>query len=145
MADALELGTPGPMRDALVAAVLRGAKTATTCLLLEYEQDGEALPGAGTRQVLVDSAGRGVAEVEITHVEVVRLGEVEVSLAHDEGEGFASVAQWRAAHEAFWEAEVRPGIEPGRWRIDDATGVVVQHFALVAPPGDSSSARRGRR
>ena len=39
-----EFGFPGPLRDKLVAAILDGAKTSTTALVVEYEQDGEALP-----------------------------------------------------------------------------------------------------
>lgn len=33
-------GFPGPQRDKLVAAVLRGEKTATASLRLEYEPEG---------------------------------------------------------------------------------------------------------
>ena len=35
-----EFGFPGPLRDALVAAILRGEKTSTTGLLEEHRRDG---------------------------------------------------------------------------------------------------------
>jgi uncharacterized protein YhfF len=42
-----EFGFPGPLRDALVAAILDGRKTATTGMLAAYELAGEPLPGTG--------------------------------------------------------------------------------------------------
>ncbi|MFJ9407600.1 RNA-binding protein [Streptomyces sp. NPDC101393] len=57
-----ELGFPGPLRDRLVAAVLSGAKTATTGLLTEYARFDEPLPVVGQQAVLPDSAGRGHEE-----------------------------------------------------------------------------------
>lgn len=58
------LAFPGPVRDALVAAVLSGAKTSTTGLLVEYEKEGEPLPRLGDRYALIDSGDRPVAVVE---------------------------------------------------------------------------------
>lgn len=37
-------GFPGPLRDALMSAILAGKKTATSSLLVEYERDGEPAP-----------------------------------------------------------------------------------------------------
>ena len=45
------------LREQLVAAVLRGEKTATAGLLVDYEQDGEPLPEVGERLALVDNEG----------------------------------------------------------------------------------------
>ena len=119
----LELGEPGPLRDRLVEAVLAGVKVATSSLLSDYEEAGEALPRAGETQLLVDSAGRDVATVEIVSVETIRLGDADLGLAADEGEGFGSVEEWRAAHEAFW-AYAGP--------LDDDTRVVVERFRVVS-------------
>ena len=45
-----EFGFPGQLRDKLVAAVLRGEKTATASLRAEYAPEGEdELPRAGSR------------------------------------------------------------------------------------------------
>jgi uncharacterized protein YhfF len=49
-----ELGAPGPLRDRLVAAVLAGEKVATSSLRLQYDDEGEPLPTAGERRVLVE-------------------------------------------------------------------------------------------
>jgi uncharacterized protein YhfF/isopentenyldiphosphate isomerase len=125
-----ELAFPGPLRDRLVAAVLSGAKTATTGLLEEYSRLDEPLPVAGERAVLVDSAGRPVAVVETTEVRVVPLGEVGLAHVRDEGEGHESVASWRADHERFWHsAQARSAI--GTFSVDDRTDVVAQRFHVV--------------
>src|SRR5882757_856292 len=94
-----EFASPGPLRDSLVAAVLAGTKTATTSLLMQWEDEREPLPVPGERQRVIDSAGRVVAIIEIVAADVVALGDVDVSVAFAEGEGYASVAQWRVAHE----------------------------------------------
>ena len=128
----MELGSPGPLRDRLVAAVLRGGKTATSSLLIQYEQAGELLPRPGATRLLVDSDEEAVGEVEIVEVDVVRLGEADLQLALDEGEGFASVAAWREAHEEFWRKEILPDLElPEEW-LDDDTMVVVERFRYLA-------------
>ncbi|MET9605845.1 ASCH domain-containing protein [Streptomyces sp. NPDC006512] len=126
------LGFPGPLRDRLVAAVLSGAKTSTTGLLAEYEAEEEPLPVPGARAVLVDSAEAPVAVVEVTGVEVLRLADVTLRHALDEGEGFASVAEWRTAHEGFWHSgPVRAAIGDPGFTVDDDTLVVAERFRVT--------------
>jgi uncharacterized protein YhfF len=128
-----EFALPGPLRDRLVAAVLRGEKTATSSLLLEWQVDDDSLPEAGERQTVVDSAGDPVGVIEILAVEIIRLGDADSALALEEGEGFANVAEWRAAHERFWVEEVMPRLPRDRVRpLIDSTEVVVERFRLVA-------------
>jgi uncharacterized protein YhfF len=125
-----EFAFPGPLRDRLVAAVLDGSKTATTALLIDYEH--EALPEPGARSVVVDSDDRQVAVVEVTSVRVIPLSEVDVAHAVDEGEGYTSVAEWRAGHETFWHsAQLRDALGDPAFTVDDATQVVLERFRLV--------------
>ncbi|WP_228079340.1 ASCH domain-containing protein [Streptomyces profundus] len=126
------LGFPGPLRDRLVAAVLSGSKVATTGLLAEYQRDDEPLARVGERQLLIDSDGRAVAELEITGVRVVPLGEIDLAHARDEGEGHRTVGEWRADHEAFWQgAELRAELGQPDFAVTDATEVVVERFRVV--------------
>ena len=81
-----EFGFPGPLRDKLVAAILRGEKTSTTGLHEEYLREGTPISGIGERSLVVDSDGRGVAMIETTGVEVRRMGDVDLQFAIDEGE-----------------------------------------------------------
>ena len=127
-----ELGDPGPLRDRLVKAVLDGDKTATSSLLGQWRSAGEQLPRVGERQLVVDSAERPVAAIEIVDVEIIRLGDADDDLAISEGEGFRSVSDWREAHEAFWTiAKGRPSQAGARWRLGDDTEVVVERFRVV--------------
>ena len=67
-----EFGFPGtPLREQLVTAVLRGVKTATAGLLVDYERDGDPLPEVGERFAVVDNEGRDVAVIEVTEVRVL--------------------------------------------------------------------------
>lgn len=131
----LELGFQDtPLREQLVAAVLRGEKTATAGLLVDYERDGEPLPEVGERLALVDNEGRDVAVVETTGVRVLRIGDTELEFARDEGEGFASVAEWREAHDRFWRSyadEVRAYLGDPDWDVTDDTLYVAERFRLV--------------
>jgi uncharacterized protein YhfF len=129
-----EFGFPGELRDRLVAAVLSGAKTATTGLLVEWELDGEPVPAAGERMVVVDSAELPVAVIELVDVQVLALGDVDIDTATAEGEGFAGVEEWRVAHEAFWNGyadDLRARLGDQSWRLVDDTPLVVERFRLV--------------
>lgn len=127
-----EFAFPGPLRDQLVAAVLAGTKTTTTGLRQDYEIEGEALPVAGTRAAVIDSAGRRVAVIELTEVRVSRLGDVDLNHARDEGEGFDSVAAWRAGHEKYWHgADYRGWVGDPGFTVDDDTLAVLERFRLV--------------
>ncbi|GAA2519162.1 ASCH domain-containing protein [Streptomyces gobitricini] len=126
------LAFPGPSRDRLVAAVLSGEKTSTTGLLAEYEAEDEELPPVGERSALIDSDGREVAVLELTEVRVLPLGEVDLRHALDEGEGYSSVAGWRAGHERFWHsAEMREALGDPDFTVDDTTLVVAERFRVA--------------
>ncbi|MGW3387673.1 ASCH domain-containing protein [Streptomyces cinereoruber] len=126
------LAFPGPLRDRLVAAVLSGEKTATTGLLLEYEAEKEELPEVGERSALIDSDGREVAVVEITEVQVLPLRDADLRLALAEGEGYRSVAEWRAGHEDFWHGgEMREALGDPGFVVDEDTMLVVEWFRVV--------------
>ncbi|MEU9043803.1 MULTISPECIES: ASCH domain-containing protein [unclassified Kitasatospora] len=128
-----EFAFPGPLRDQLVAAVLSGAKTSTTGLVADYEYEGEPLPQPGERGAVLDSDGRRVAVIETTDVRVVPLSEVDLRHALDEGEGYASVADWRAVHEGFWRSpEMLAALDDPDFTVDDTTPVLLQRFRLVA-------------
>jgi uncharacterized protein YhfF len=127
-----EFAFPGALRDALVAAILSGRKVSTTSLCVEYEVEGAALPVPGQRSRVVDSRNQPVAVIETTRVDVVRLGDVDIEHALDEGEGFTSVAEWRAGHETFWHSdEMRDVLGDPVFRVDDDTCVVLERFRVV--------------
>jgi uncharacterized protein YhfF len=130
-----EFGFAGTaLRERLVAAVLRGDKTAGSSLLVDYERDGEPIPRVGDRSLVVDSDDRGVAVIEITEVRVLRVGDCDEQFARDEGEGFETVADWRAAHDRFWGSyvdEIRSYLGDSTWTVTDDTEFVAERFRVV--------------
>ncbi|MFE5487064.1 ASCH domain-containing protein [Streptomyces sp. NPDC056527] len=132
----LALAFPGPLRDQLVAAVLSGGKTSTTGLMVEFESEGEELPRVGERWALLDSEERPVAVVETTEVRVLPVGEIDLPFAIDEGEGYTTVAEWRASHERFWHgAEMREFLGDPEFTVTDATIAVAERFRVVRQLG----------
>ncbi|WSF21881.1 ASCH domain-containing protein [Streptomyces sp. NBC_01353] len=126
------LAFPGPLRDQLVAAVLSGEKTSTTGLMVEFEAEGEELPRVGERWALLDSEERPVAVVETTEVRVLPVGEIDLRFAIDEGEGYTTVAEWRASHDRFWHgAEMREFLGDPEFTVTDATMAVAERFKVV--------------
>ena len=130
-----EFGFPrSDLRRRLVAAILRGEKTSTSGLVSDYERDGDPLPVAGERFVLVDEDDREVGVIETTEVRVTTIGAVELQFAVEEGEGFSSVAEWRAAHERFWLSyadETRAWLGDPGWLPSDETPIVCERVRLV--------------
>ena len=127
-----EFASPGPLRDRLVGAVLRGDKTATSLLLVEWHVENAPLPKPGERQTVIDSAGEPVAVIETSSVEVTRLSEVDLGTALAEGEDFTTVAEWRREHERYWTQEVLPALPPESARpLTDETEIVIQWFRLM--------------
>ena len=117
-----ELGHPRTeLRRQLVDAVLRGEKTATAGLLEDYEAEGEEVDRVGDRCALLGYDGEPVAVVEVTEARVIPAGDIDERFARDEGEGFETVADWRAAHERFWAG----------YEIGDDTLVVAERFMIV--------------
>jgi uncharacterized protein YhfF len=109
-----EFGFPGELRDRLNAAILSGENLA-----------------------VLDSRQRPVAVIEIVAVHAMALGDVGLDIALAEGEGFGSVAEWRRAHEEFWNSYrdwLRGRLADPSWRLTDDTAVVVERFRLVESP-----------
>jgi len=128
----MEFAFPGPLRDQLVAAILAGDKTTTSGLVADYEHEGDPLPRPGERHAVIDSAGNRVAVIETTAVRVIRLADVDPAHAVGEGEGYTSVAEWRAGHERFWHsAEYRAALGDPGLTVSDDTLMVAQAFRLL--------------
>jgi uncharacterized protein YhfF len=133
-----EFGFPGPLRDRLIAAILAGTKTSTSSTLVEYSIEDEQLPIIGNKQTVVDSNDAAVAIIQTVAVEIVRLAEVGLEHARDEGEGFDSVAAWRRGHEAFWHStDMRDFLNNRDFTVDDDTLVVLERFQLIEALGQA--------
>ncbi|MHB1252482.1 MAG: ASCH domain-containing protein [Acidimicrobiales bacterium] len=127
-----EFAFPGSLRDRLVSAILDGRKVTTASLVLEYEIKHETLPCLGQRSIVVDSNNQPVCVIETVEVLIVPLGEVGYQHVMDEGEGHATVSDWRKGHENFWRNEEMTASLGGAAPIlDDSTLVVLERFRVV--------------
>ena len=125
---------PGPLRDKLTALALAGTKTTTASLLVEMEIEGIKVPAPGTREILVDSDERPVAVVETITSRVVRLADVDDRHAIDEGEGYANAAEFRVAHEDYWNGSIddlRVSLDNPGFVLGDDTLIVLERFKVV--------------
>ncbi len=92
----------------------------------------ETLPYRGQRSVVVDSDNQPVCVIETEDVKIVPLGGVDFAHVEDEGEGHATMSQWRTGHENFWRSkEMTDSLGGTAVDLDDATPVVVERFRLV--------------
>jgi len=97
----------GGLGDRLLAAVLRGEKTATSSLAVEY-LSGEPLPRVGQHSELVDQAGRRHGRIETTRVRIIPLDEVGDDVARDEGEEYLDSGVHPLAEARAYRWEFRP-------------------------------------
>jgi uncharacterized protein YhfF len=129
----------GGLGDRLLEAVLRGEKTATSSLAVEY-LSGDPLPRVGERLSLIDSQGDVRGIVETTRATITPLHLVGDEVARAEGEGFADAAEWRRDHIAFWAdvAElIRADAGDPSWELRDAEPVVVHWFRMTSALPDA--------
>ena len=126
--------SPGALRDELTALALAGTKTTTAGLFADIEVEGEAVTEPGDLEILLESDERPVAVIETIQNRVVRLADVDDRHAIDEGEGYRNAAEFRVAHERFWNRDLdglRERLGDPTFAIDDDTYVVLQRFRVV--------------
>lgn len=125
---------PGQILDRLIDGINRGVKTATSALELSFDMRGEALPALGDRYTLIDSDDAPAGDIELTEVRVLPLADIGLDVATAEGDWFDSVAQWREAHERFFNRsadQVAEYLGIPSWQADDDTMVVVRFFRVL--------------
>jgi uncharacterized protein YhfF len=102
-AQIFSFGDSPAMADELLALVIAGTKTATCGALRDFPADSPDVPIVGRRDVVMDGSGRRAAVIETIEVSIRRFDEMDEAFAHDEGEGFRTLADWRKGHQAYFE------------------------------------------
>ena len=81
----------------------------------------------------MNSDDQPLAVLRYTSVSVTRLGLVTLQHVLNEGEGYKSLTEWRAAHESFWASEnMRQALDDPDFTVDDQTLVVLETFYVEA-------------
>jgi ribosomal protein L11 methyltransferase len=139
-----EYAIPGPLRERLNGLTLAGAKTTTFSLEVFEAVDDEPAPTLGQQSVMIGSNGAELAVVEVAGYETMRLADVAWELVDKEGESFVDVADWRAAHERFWDqflGEIRSHLNDPTWVIHDDTIITCTHVRVVRKLPGADTAR----
>ena len=64
---------------------------------------------------------------------MTRLGLITLQHVLNEGDGYKSLTEWRAAHESFWASEnMRQALDDPDSTVDDQTLVVLETFYVEA-------------
>lgn len=98
----IEFGTPGKSRETLVNFIINGNKRATAGLAADYEKEGEEVEFVGECLSMVDNAGKHVATLKVTRVDITRFADVPDEFALAEAEGDLNAADFRASHMEYW-------------------------------------------
>jgi uncharacterized protein YhfF len=83
-----------------------------------------------------------LAVVETISCRVCRLADVDDQHAIDEGEGYTNAAEFRIAHEGYWNGyidQVRAKLGDPTFALDDDTPIVLERFRIVErlDPGEA--------
>jgi len=122
-------GAGEPMATELALLVRDGPKRATTALKAGVDLFPETGAVEGGLSVVTTYAGEPVVLIRTTRVDVVPFEEVDAAFAWEEGEGDRSLADWRAGHWAFFEAECAEMGIPRSPRME----VVCERFEKLWP------------
>jgi uncharacterized protein YhfF len=133
-AQTLMFGDSPELALELAELVARGLKRATAGLRWSWEHDGDALPEPGQLYVVHDWDGRPHALVSCTSAPIVPYEQVDLPFALEEGEGFRSLADWRAAHWPYFARECQ---RLGR-ALDEQVPVVCLRFRRLHPAESTS-------
>jgi uncharacterized protein YhfF len=126
-AQTFSFGDSSAMADELLALVIAGTKTATCGALRDFPDGSADMPVVGRLDVVLDGKGRRAAVIETLEVTIRRFDEVDEAFAHDEGEGFRTLADWRNGHQEYFERN--GGFSPDM-------ELVCERFRLVEALGD---------
>ena len=100
-AETFTFGDSAALCSALLALVRAGRKTATCGALRDFEEDGEALPVVGRKDIALNWDGRPALVIETVEVTVRRFCDVDADFALAEGED-ETLEGWQAGHRAYF-------------------------------------------
>ncbi|GIK37882.1 MAG: ASCH domain-containing protein [Chloroflexota bacterium] len=120
-------GDSAEMADELGSLVVQGIKTATCSSLWEWQAEGNPLPEAGLKTIVLNGWGEPWCIIETVEIMIRPFNEVDAQFAYEEGEGDRSLAYWREAHRRFFSRSL-PRI--GR-SFDETMPLVCERFRVI--------------
>ncbi|MEM1235619.1 MAG: ASCH domain-containing protein [Pseudomonadota bacterium] len=101
-AETFKFGDGPGLSAALIELVRAGKKTATCGALRDYEEEGEALPEVGRRDIAMNWDDTPAIVIETVEVELRRYCDVPAEFALAEGEN-DDLEGWRRDHKVYFE------------------------------------------
>ncbi|MBB96209.1 MAG: ASCH domain-containing protein [Rhodobacteraceae bacterium] len=101
-AETFRFGDSEALCQELLALVRAGKKTATCGSASIFENDGEALPVVGRRDVALNWDGTPSVVIETVHLERRRFCDMDADFALAEGEN-EDLEGWQRDHQAYFE------------------------------------------
>ena len=121
------LGNSQPLSITLVDLVLRGEKTGTFSLPVDFEAGTG--PAAGHELLLCDHDGAPHAVLVLDEVATRAFGDISADDIACEGPGLRDLDRWRELHWAYWQSVLEPH---GRQPSMDMP-VIFQRFRVRYP------------
>lgn len=116
--------------DLSIGAVLRGLKTGTASLVVEYAEQDEPLPRIGGHWICCDGSGAPRAVLRTVSLDLGAIETLTDAFAWDEGENDRTRAGWLAGHRRYWQ---RTRAAAGAAWSEDLE-VVFERVRVVWPP-----------
>lgn len=120
-------GNEPQLASQLAHHVIKGTKHGTTGWVAGAEHEGSSIPRPGMVSIVTDGFGIPLCAIETTRVDRARFRDAGPEIAAAEGEGDLSLADWRAAHQRYYEAE---GARIGVPFTDDAE-MYYEYFRIL--------------
>jgi len=115
------------MADELGRLVQAGIKTATSILVWDLEQSGEAHPVIGNVEIVVDGSGNPLCIIELTEVATRPFNAIDEAFAFDYGEGDRTLAWWR---QAIWDSYAVESQQSG-YKLSQTMPLICIRFRLL--------------
>src|SRR6266516_2393140 len=125
--EAFRFGNTEQMANELAALVVRGVKTATSCLLWELEQEQRPEVQVGDYSIVTDWEHRPVCIIQTTEVNLVPFKDIDAQFAYDYGEGDRTLAWWK---QEMWDYYVQECASMGRQATQEMP-LVCERFQVV--------------
>lgn len=111
----------------LAHCVIKGIKRATASWVAHDRHEGWVPLPPGAVSIVTDGFGIPLCALETMQVDRVRFGDVTPAFAAAEGEGDSSLADWREAHQEYYDREAaRIGIP-----FNDDSELELSHFRVL--------------
>lgn len=123
------IGLDDPSTEQVLALIVQKDKTGTFTLPWLLTEGGQPLPRVGDSVVLVDFKGQPRLLVQLTHIEEVSFGALDLRHTAVDGSPVRPLSIWKPLHTRYWN----PMLAPFGLQVEEQMPVLVERFTLLTP------------